>query len=363
MTYIVGLSYRGMNSIVADSRQSWNSNVGNRLEGDNHVLKSGSLFPGCIFGRAGNPKGSRDLILSFKDFLREKPDDSIAGFWNRFVAFADRYRFPTAPEERFQILLSTRAFGQPRFFLVDSTTGLTAVDDLRSIGGAGLFTLGSGKEALDEQLFSDFAGRLAFLQEYAKHNTKADGFLQELAPYALALWLNERSTSFERVSLEEYHGVGGLFHFILQVRDCEAYQKPAVYLMVASSGSANDIRFWLHRVCFVRNWLFVQWNSEDGDGAHKEAYIDDCSLPPRQDGKQHDLDELYQDLRGNLEAEIIDQPFYFFCGVGFADCLFRRSMILHVTTEKDYQIDPNGPGNTVRIRPAFFEMIRDNFRP
>ncbi len=363
MTYVVGLSYRNMNSIIADSRQSWVSGGGRRRDGDNHVMKTGSLLPGCIFGRAGNPRASRDFILSARQALAAQPDDTISGFWNRFVRFSDQYQFPTSSGDHFQILLSTRAFGHPQFFLVDSGTGLTAVHNPEIVGDGAVITIGSGKDVLDGPLTGDFGGRLSLLQEYASRRPDAKGFLQELAPYALALWLNERSTSYERVSLEEEYGVGGLFHFLGQAREQEFRQKPALYLMTAGSGPpTEELGFWLYRVCFVRNWLFVQWNSTDGGGEQKEAYIDDCALPPLPDGREHDLDDLYRDLRDNLEAELTAQPFYFFCGVGFTDAAARRSMLFHVTTQNDHLIDAEGPGGTIRMRAELVEMIRENFR-
>src|SRR5205823_759437 len=83
-----------------------------RMRGQNIHLKTGLLCPGTIFGRVGNVIASRDFILDFKASVHSVEDDDV-GFWHRFEEFARRYSYP--PHAEFEILLSTSAYGEPRF--------------------------------------------------------------------------------------------------------------------------------------------------------------------------------------------------------------------------------------------------------
>ena len=119
MTYIVAFGQPGVNAIIADTRVSWRSDTG-VLDGQDTALKIGLLFPGCIYGATWSEVSVHAFIRSFKESIYGVTD-TVLGLWQRFERFIARYPFPA---QQFQLVLSHRGHGAPRFALLDSTSGL-----------------------------------------------------------------------------------------------------------------------------------------------------------------------------------------------------------------------------------------------
>ena len=86
MTYILGVKQRGANAIISDLRVSRRT-PDQTWWGANTALKSGKLFDGCMFGRAGNAEVSRDFIVAFKAEIKDYMA-SVSDLWHRLRQFA-----------------------------------------------------------------------------------------------------------------------------------------------------------------------------------------------------------------------------------------------------------------------------------
>jgi len=209
MTYIVGFKQPGINAIIGDARVT---RTGSNQRSESTVVKTGLLFPGCIFGRIGSEFHSGGFIRAFRRVIHEKRD-TLQGFWHQFEGFVDNYPFSGNQDDQFQLLLSTRAFGEPSFYVLDTRDGIQPIDDPRDCY---IVTYGGGKEILDPKVEGSFSTWLELIQEYLLDQMKlSDAIAFATAPYCLCLWLSEMSLTYERGRLEE-HGVGGVFHFIYQ---------------------------------------------------------------------------------------------------------------------------------------------------
>lgn len=344
MTYVVGLALNGMNSILCDTRGTWSTPSGSN--GENVLLKTGLLFPGCIFGRVGNFDNSRAFILAAKHSVT--PTNTIAGFWSDFVNFASDYAYPDGPNNHFQILLSTRHSGEPRFHILDSSEGLSEVRDLP-------ITLGSGKKILDDLVRGDFHDRISLVREAIK----GQPFGNELYPYLFCQWLSELSLTFEH-SLLERHKVGGPFHFIFQVSASEHTQKPSLYVFYDVDKPMRRIYWWQYRLSHIGNWLIIdkmippgQLSGYPSGKQERVALIDEASLPPKETGVW-DYGELHSELEETIEEKLSAQELYFFCGFGFTDSRYRTPVRFHATTKGDYVITEDG------IRDDFMQLLIDD---
>jgi hypothetical protein len=346
MTYIIGFRSQGINSIISDTRVSYWTGAGPR-GGENVVLKTGLLFPGCLFGRAGSAPDSQRFILSAKYALTRKPVNTVQGFWADFMRFAESYDYPSDNDSAFRILLSTRASGDPQFYVLDSQQGLSRVDE-------SWVSLGTGKKLLDQLVEQGYSGWISQMQNALPD----DSFQNELPPYLLCLWMNELSRSFEGRLLEQV-GVGGVFHFVFQAQSGDYCQKPALYVINDIDKGKKTILSWQYRLCYVKQWLIVdtlippkQLADFPNGKQERIALLDEASLPPRKKGAW-DRDDLYRDLREDLEDELAKQPFYFFCGFGYTNPVYRKNLVFHVTTEGDYIVEDG------RLAPGVIDMLID----
>src|SRR3990172_4955714 len=118
MTYIVGVSQLGVNAVICDTRVAW-QRPSTAKRGENVVLKSGLLFPGCIYAITGNLDAARQFICKAKEYLTGR--DTLVGFWDKYHLFVKHYPFPTKANSIFKLLLSARCSGKPEFFILDSS--------------------------------------------------------------------------------------------------------------------------------------------------------------------------------------------------------------------------------------------------
>ena len=351
MTYIIGFAQPGCNTIIADSRVSWQNEAGN-WTGENSSLKTGLLFDGCIFGKVGNNWHSRKFIKEFKKIIYKSGNNSQQN-WNVLQEFSSTYGYSSNEEDQFLLLLSSRHTSMPEFYLLDSHNG---INRLEGRGDCWILTYGSGKKILD-QYVGKFSSRVREFQNYAIRNklfpSQMSLFLS--TPYFICLWLSEMSLTFEKVKLEEYK-VGGVFHFISQTDSEDLGQNPAIYLFSAANRKSKEIYTWLYRIASVAGGLYVEAHippkNRGKDGySEKHAFFDGAS---RLDVEIVDEEELQTELREELD----ELPFYFFLGFGFTDPYDRKSFGFQVSTngKQEELLTPTGS-----LQQFFQERIAENF--
>lgn len=329
MTYILGLNYLGINSIISDARVTSGSG-----EGYNTSLKTGLLFPGCMFGRAGNVAASRDFILAVKGAL--PTSDTLPSLWKQFEEFITFYDMPRAETNaggRFQVLLSSRCMGKPELYLLDSFNR-----KLSPVKGDWV-SVGSGKIALDplvRQHYKHTIGEITkIIQIYPVP--------KQIYPHFICLWLSELTLTFEKSALEKI-GVGGAFHFVYQTDNLETMQNPALYVFCDANIAAKQITCWFYRVCFVQGCLVVEQVIPPHQltdvplGKHeRQAFCDEASRPDIMDRMVND-----PEFKEKMKQELNALPFYQFCGFGFTNPAFRRGFGFHFTNEGKYVVAPDG---------------------
>ena len=329
MTYIVGLKTNGATAIISDTRQTGPEG------GENVVLKTGTMFPGCIFGRAGSAEHSRDFVLRARHALLG--DVPIPETWYRFKEFCDSYIFPTGSDS-FELILSTRSSGRPLLFRLDSDEGLSPVDEE-------IVTIGSGKAILD-----DFV--LGASLPLIKQARAVQRLPIAAGPYILCFLLTLTSRGLEQTVLED-HGVGGVFHFTYQTADSDGRQRPAVYILPVPDFATNNIYHWIYRVAFAQDGLFVHTLIPPGvrvdapNGLEQPIY-----LLSEASGRLPTDRESLRRLRREIQSEIDSQPYYWFCGVGAPDPTVRGALFFHVKPAEDYLVDKDG-----NFSPLFAQVM------
>lgn len=179
-----------------------------------------------MYGSIGSVASITQFVRAFKESIHGRTDN-ILGFWRLFKHFVEHYPFPSGKDKQFQLLISHRGFGEPRFAKLDSRNGL---DETKIPHSYYLLGLGRGREALNDDIKNLYTPRLKELQQALLHTKKLEReIVHTVSPYFLCLWLCEKSLTFEATHLASY-GVGGVFHFACQTKDFEAPQMPAVYL-------------------------------------------------------------------------------------------------------------------------------------
>lgn len=329
MTYILGFSYQGINSIIGDCRLTSTDK-----EGRNVSLKTGLLFPGCIFGRTGNDASSRDFILGIKKAITA--GTTLSDLWRQFEEFIHSYDMPVSTSDtdgRFQLLLSSRCRGKPEFFVLDSyQRSLEPVH-------APWISLGSGKVLLDALVERVYAKRIDGIME----EIRAHGVPSYVIFNFVCLWLSELTLTFEKGALES-HGVGGAFHFLLQTEKYESTQAPALYVFIDADVVHRQVILWQYRICFVQGCLVVEHiippNQTSGTPKGQyEAFVM-CDTTSGRDVEEKVTSD--PDFGHTLKKQIDGLPFYRFCGFGFANPRLRLGFGFHFTNEGKYAVTRDG---------------------
>lgn len=333
MTYILGLKNFGITSIICDTRVTLDES---RDIGENTALKSGFLFPGCIYGASGNVDELRKFVILCKEQLTKT--DTLPNLWEKFLNIVKEYPFSNSKSEQFQLLLSSRCLGEPSFYILDSAKG--RVTDCESP-----VTIGSGRLLLDEHLNNLYKKLDTTIEKLLKKGNAP----KEFYPYFYCLWLMERVQGME-VSLLEKVGVGGCFHFTSQTKHNEFRQGPAVYVLNAGrrEGKTISIEQWSFRIAFVRESLVVHCPIKK----IKMIIVDSAAWPTINSYSKKQLEEY----RKTIEGEVAKQNYYTFCGFGFVDPNKRYDHLFHITTEKEYVITENGD-----MREDFKRALADKF--
>lgn len=229
MTYLVGLRYESVSAILCDSVSSDQSS---REVLSDTILKSGSIAPGIIYAYCGMIYPAQRFIIAAKDFLTGRPisDD----FWQPFLDFANHYVSHNTNKDEFQLLISERSAGKPRFHVFDSNEGFIKEDATPPV------TLGTGKPLLDDVVNGIWQSKIH--EDYCRQG----GLAPEHFPYAYSLFLMERSQGLEAPQLRDV-GVGGYFHFSYQTENNDFRQSPAVYVLVNYNRDSQKIYTWQYR--------------------------------------------------------------------------------------------------------------------
>ncbi len=207
MSYIVGIKLEDVTSIMCDTRVSFNDG-----SGQNTSLKSGRLFPGCIYGAAGNANSMREFIKDCKLYLTTKEKRPLTEYWKKFEKFIATHMNNDA--EHFQLVLSSRHTGEAKLYSFDSKTKIIKEEN-------DFISIGSGKAMLDEELKKNIdATKDMFINQLKENNWELVFY-----PNFYCLWLIERTQGIELSKLHDI-GVGGHFHYSYQTAQGEGRQEP-----------------------------------------------------------------------------------------------------------------------------------------
>lgn len=336
MTYVVGIQQLGVNAVICDTRVTW-WRSGKRVEGANISLKSGVLFPGCLYAVTGDLEQAGKFIKEYKQRI-EGTYNTLQGLWSDFIEFAQNYSPVSQGKNCFHLLLSSRCNGKPEFFIFDSeSSSLTNSEKL--------VTLGSGKDLLDKRVFKWFGSREKAINDMIVHN----GLPPFTFPYFYCLWLNEMAQGEELSKLEQHH-VGGIFHFLWQDSSGEYAQHPAVYVLAAADNSIKTVYLWVYRVAYVEDCLVTDNPVTEA----REFFFSSISRPSRT--IDHYMNN-WANVMKETEAKADSLPFYYFCGFGFPQLIHRGPFSCHVTTTGDYVINKDG-----WLAPSYKVFIVKHFR-
>lgn len=303
MTYIIGLKKFGVTAIICDTKTT---RADRRNSGP--ALKSGILFPGCIYGCAGDVRSIQRFIEHCKVVL--DGTDTLMGFWTRFRRIVDLY--PFEEQSAFQLILSSRHSGEPQLYCLDSHKKMQE-DHLTAVA-KDIVSIGSGTKILDDELMRRHNEEASYISNMLVLEEKAPAYTY---PYYYCLWLMEHAKGLDASKLED-HGVGGFFHFTVQMHDRECRQESAIYILnnpyknYSHEGvRGNYIISWGYRIGFLDNGnvLAIQ-NTDD--------YIKDFILMKKPEGVE-DADQY----KLSLSKEFDRLPPYVFCGIGFSDIKHR----------------------------------------
>ncbi|MCP4368669.1 MAG: hypothetical protein GY797_11245 [Deltaproteobacteria bacterium] len=280
MTYIIQYQQKGVNAIISDTRITWNQ-MGGKSVGYNSYLKTGHLYPGCMYGIIGNTQNATDFIQSFT--LGINHDESLAYLWERFRVVVSAYSFLKGVENSFLLLLSFITRDRPLFFVLDSERGiLTAQKEGANI----VETYGSGKSILDDFIFTQLNPKLESMQEFLE--TQEDfskELIHKISPYFICQQLNELALTSERMYLE-HQEVGGPFHFISQTNNTQKFQAPAVYILSFPNKNKRTIASEFYRVAFPNNMMYIEkitslkTKNKKGDSGVSEYFLINTSSNP-----------------------------------------------------------------------------------
>lgn len=330
MTYIVGIKNYGASCIICDTQITYGQNV---INASFDALKSGKLFPGCLYGATGDFNEFRKFIIAMRN--NQSMENTLSGFWDGLNNFVSKYNF--SKSHHFQLLLASRHSGSSNLYLLDSKE--------TSITNAGHFiTLGSGKNLLDDKLQEIYKNRNPEIEKTIRdHGVPIHSY-----PYLYCLWLMERVQGME-ASILNKNGVGGYFHFTGQTSTFESRQGPAVYVISESYPSRKEIRHWIFRISFSENAMVVDCPIQQT----RMITVDVCAWPNFNSLNAVQREEYFKRVNQNASEE----QYYYFCGFGFLNPEKRKSTGFHFTTKDDYVVSKKGE----ILDPNIKRMIEENF--
>jgi hypothetical protein len=211
MTYIIGVQQLGLTAFVADSMTTMSATGERRF----YNLKSGILYPGCIWAGSGNTRRGRNCLDRLAG--EAKRGASLCDRWEELASAVARYPFVINDEsEHFTLLFSTRHEGVPKTYELSSRT-----EQLLQVEQP-IYTSGSGVclPNLDEHVrkFIQIALSPDSVRAQLAH-ARGDGrpippeYWAYVIPFRLQqIQLGENRSAFDKA------GVGGVFHLLLTLR-------------------------------------------------------------------------------------------------------------------------------------------------
>jgi hypothetical protein len=304
MTYVIGVQQCGLVSFVADSVTT------NHVSGDPHFqnMKTGILFPGCLYGFCGNAERAWRCIATLRAVGQSREDPGTN--WDRLVQAAERYRFVINDDsQHFTILLSSRHDGSPKMYELSSET-----EQLRPIEET-VYTMGSGstvpelerhvRKYIQQRLSPNRIRGAVEAGERMGRPLPADHWAYEI-PFRLMQIQFGNQTAFRLAR------VGGFFHLLLQSSEAEWRQEPTFYVL-ATLNPVNRIPIYrTRRIAFDSKRL-----------PHELLYLYERVAPDKDRAeiltlqmlKQSQVEELWKEqFRGPpykyMIAGIIDSKLY-----------------------------------------------------
>lgn len=336
MTYIVGIQKPASNfsALICDLMVTFEDHDGNVIDRNNASLKTGLLFEGCIYGVAGNANLAKKFITGFRDIVDKSKTMEVN--WHLFQDYS-KCNFSDQSGNSFKVLLSCRVSGHPQLFLYDSSQKVVSkIEDE-------IFTIGSGKEVLDDII----EVRRGMAEKAIVERMSKDSIPILYYPYFYCLWLSELTMGFETSKLEKI-GVGGLFHFCFQTDIKEGRQQPSVFVLSVPDTENKKIYNHVYRITFVDKFLVV-----DNPLVKPSRFI---IMPFEMSNSDSISMEQLQELGQEINNEANLQQFYYFCGFGFPSPKFRGSFICHLSSDKNkLVVDKEG-----NIHPNFRKKIERN---
>lgn len=292
MTYILGVKRNGVATIISDSMVTFG-----RGEHEVTALKTGLLFPGCLYGAAGDAHEFRRFVLHCKA-LFDDVEDTLEGFWNRFLRLVKTYEF--GQHGSFHMLLLSRHSGTPTFYVLDSQSAVVTEQK------ANMVSLGSGRPLLDERMEKFLAEE----HESREEKLTKDGWSALYWPFYYCQELMSLSQGDSYAELQRA-GVGGFFYYFVQTADAEHCQEAAVYAVISKFHFQRQLTCTVFRVLFAKMALVI----ESGATNDIRVCIDEASFPAIANYGAAELSDLMLQIHADMDA----QPYCRFTGVVFAD--------------------------------------------
>ena len=299
MTLVIAMDWGSINYIISDARQS--NAVG---DGANNVVKTGIFFDGCIFGLVGNPDSGKEFMRSFLEVLSAHPQPNIGANWSFFCQFIEGYNFDKSKSARFEIILSERTSGQPKFHCLKSSEGeirsLTEPED----GKAALTAFGSGASLFQHEIEHKIVPRMEdfFERCYTQGRSTEDTIL--VLRYLVCLWLNELTYGPHRHEIEAKR-VGGLFNFVGQDQRKEKRQPTATYIIteISDDGWKAVTQTRVNRVVPLDTGLAFQYYTSNGKNDKPGIFVcdyllSDCPMNERTDVEKRNFEAECNQMLG-----------------------------------------------------------------
>lgn len=339
MTLLVAFKQPGLNCIISDMRVT-NSLNG---EGRNSALKTGLLFPGCIYGITGAAEPSRIFIRALKEFMYANTGVDIEKAWSLFEYFVSTYKFDTTPTSRFDLVLSERSTGKPRFVYLESSTSKLHFDSSPSeqISAA---PFGGGKEIVQHEFQKSIKNKLEDFFEYASDKLgKTPEEIIAFSPYIFCHWLNELSLGEYKYDLES-NGVGGVFHFIYQNGCNESRQGSAWHIITSineKNGKINSVANF-HKVIPLSKGIGVQSYGFDTLDFESKILLDKSA--------DYEVSLADDDLIAELQKEFDSLKDEAVWGlIGYAHPKFKQSLSFRPNCKtSDYITDDGQPSEYLK---------------
>lgn len=314
MTLLVGLKYKYTSILISDTRVSYE----HRSDVMDFSLKSGFLFPGCVYAATGDMSEIRKFIIKVKSDLTSKTWKTYKFYWEKFNTITGKYHFSINSKKNFKLLLASRAQRESILYVLDSSTGL--------INTCGDFViLGSGGK---------FAGDIRDYWNNTKsvYEEEFRGYPSYIMGYAICQVLTILGQGEYNKIFNKYH-VGGVFHFSYQDSRGEYRQGPAVYDVIHISRQDKIIVHILFRVTFEKMAMIVEY----GPKKSFNISVDSAAWP-----KIFKLNKTEKDaLISKLKIGSINQKFYEYLGVGFADEKYSDKWLYHISGNDEFLITRN----------------------